>query len=291
MRRIIDKRADGFYGSLFEADKNDKRILIIIGGSEGSVDFTRDLAYKFYNSGYNAFSFNYFNMPGLPSSYKEIPIESIENAIKYLNDLGYEKIGLYGFSMGAELSLLTASMFPDKISAVIAVSPTDTISQGYVYSRKPIKLGIHNTSAWSYNKKPLPYSKFKKDFVGLGLNILATQNYSLLPLMKSRENERDEKNLIKVEKITAPILLISSTKDSIWNSSKAADRIQKRLKRNNFKYPFENIKFNNANHFLTPIYIDLNIVFKNERVNPDGANNDRAKSFKRTLKFLENNFN
>jgi len=71
-----------------------------------------------------------------------------------------------------------------------------------------------------------------------------------------------EKASIKVENINGPILLFSGNDDKIWPSSKMADMIEKRLEKNEFKHPFQNIKYDNAGHSISN--------------NPDDKSNNRT---------------
>ncbi|SHJ80442.1 BAAT / Acyl-CoA thioester hydrolase C terminal [Arenibacter nanhaiticus] len=56
---------------------------------------------------------------------------------------------------------------------------------------------------------------------------------------------------IKVEKINGPVLLFSGKDDRVWPSSLMADMIEQRLKENNFKYSFQNIKYEEAGHLIS----------------------------------------
>ena len=56
---------------------------------------------------------------------------------------------------------------------------------------------------------------------------------------------------IRVEKINGPILLFSGKDDMVWPSSLMADMIEQRIKENNFKYSFQNIKYEEAGHLIS----------------------------------------
>jgi len=62
---------------------------------------------------------------------EEIPLDYIEKAIKWLlnqKNVDKEKLAMMGTSKGAELTLLSASLFPE-IKMVIATSPSGAVSQ------------------------------------------------------------------------------------------------------------------------------------------------------------------
>ena len=46
-----------------------------------------------------------------------------------LHSMGYEKVGLWGISKGAELALTAGSLLPGLVNAVIAVAPKNTGGQ------------------------------------------------------------------------------------------------------------------------------------------------------------------
>lgn len=60
-----------------------------------------------------------------------------------------------------------------------------------------------------------------------------------LPLVQNPNPEA----VIRVEKITGPILLISSKMDNMWPSEPAAKQIMKRLQENNFEYDYRHLSY------------------------------------------------
>ena len=60
---------------------------------------------------------------GLPGRFSRVPLDYLEAAAKRLHDMGYEKVGLWGISKGAELALTAGSLLPNLVNAVIAVAP------------------------------------------------------------------------------------------------------------------------------------------------------------------------
>lgn len=281
-------KQDGFYASLFKANDSDK-IMIVVGGSEGSRDVTNAIAKRFAEDGINTLALIYWNYPELPDSFNEVPIEPVELAAKKLRELGYKKIGIYGFSMGAQLALISASYFSNLLNFVIAVSPFSNISQGFVWSRKPLKVGTFNTSAWSYKGKALPYSKFNKNYLGIALNILSNMDFSLLPLYSNAINDTNKDHIIDIVNIKAPILFQSVTNDQMWPSREASNIMINRLKAQGFKYPIEHYNYDNASHFLIPVEFSLAKIFRIEREKPDLCKADREEAYRDALSFIHNN--
>lgn len=117
---------DGFFGFPHAPEKNVEayagKAVIVLGGSEGNENTPRNLGGRFSREGIAALGLCYWNVPGLPDELIEVPIEPIERAVAYLNQRGFEHVGIYGISKGGELALLAASLIPD-IECAIAISP------------------------------------------------------------------------------------------------------------------------------------------------------------------------
>ena len=57
--------------------------------------------------------------------------------------------------------------------------------------------------------------------------------------------------MIQVEKIQCPIFIISATDDNIWPTPFYCEEIVKRLKKYNFKYPYEYLRCEHAGHYIS----------------------------------------
>lgn len=68
---------------------------------------------------------------GLPKQFCHVPVDPLEAAAMRLHSMGYEKVGLWGISKGAELALTAGSLLPGLVNAVIAVAPMNTVCQGF----------------------------------------------------------------------------------------------------------------------------------------------------------------
>lgn len=157
----------------------------------------------------------------LPIEFKEIPLENILTSIDYIKKLEYvdeTRIGLIGGTRGAELALKIGSM-RDDIKVLVASNPCDVINQSIV------KQFTTSRSSWSYQNKPVPFSKVKKfEIFKLYLNrIFSKQSFS----MKSAYQH--EQQMIDVSKITAKTLLLAGRYDERWQSEKMAKRILESL--------------------------------------------------------------
>ena len=73
--------------------------------------------------------------------------ESYTQLLKRLHAMGYEKVGLWGISKGAELALTAGSPLPGLVNAVVAVAPMNTVCQAFVKGKGIVFLP---GSCWSF---------------------------------------------------------------------------------------------------------------------------------------------
>ena len=150
---------DGFYGELFlpREDKYPGKVLICFSGSDGGIELSNTLAGAFQAQGLTTLALAYVMEEGLPKQFSNVPIDSLEAAAKRMHDMGYEKVGLWGISKGAELALLVGSLLPGLVNAVVAVSPMNTVCQGFA---KDKGISFVQGSSWSFHGQEIPYSTY-----------------------------------------------------------------------------------------------------------------------------------
>lgn len=280
---------DGFYGELFlpKEDKYPGKALICFSGSDGGISVTRMLAEVFQAHGLTTLALAYALEEGLPQQFLHIPIDFLEAAAKRLHAMGYEKVGLWGISKGAELALTAASLLPGLINGVIAVAPMSTVCQGFV---KDKGITILPGSSWSFHGEEVPYSPFTMQKFPLGSvlrkSICAGEitMYDLyLPIVWNPNPEA----VIRVENITGPILLISSQMDTMWPSVPAAEEILRRLREHDFPYAFRHLCYEHGSHLFVPLDLRTAKFFKGERgKNKEPGRRDRMDSLTKTLEFI-----
>ena len=73
------------------------------------------LADVFQSQGLTTLALAYVMEEVLPKQFSKVPIDSLEAAAKRLHDMGYEKVGLWGISKGAELALTAGSLAERKV--------------------------------------------------------------------------------------------------------------------------------------------------------------------------------
>jgi len=223
----VEIREDGIVGTLFIASVNKKSPAVIyLSGSGGGISEKK--AKLLASNGFNVLALGYFGEEGLPKNLARIPLEYFKNAIKWLKNHPLtlnSKVGLYGVSRGAELSLLIGSIFPNKISGIVAVCPSSVVHSGF--SEKEV-------DAWTYKGKPVkPYTKTEQLELDHMIGNSLDNPIRTLPLFveEMTELESYEAARIEVEKIRCPILLIAGKKDQMWPSFIYANEIKAKAKK------------------------------------------------------------
>lgn len=289
VKKTFHVKTDGFLGELYvpAEDKYPGKALICFSGSDGGIELARALADVFTEHGLTTLALAYALGKDLPSQFSGIPIEMLEAAAKRLHDMGCEKVGLWGISKGAELALLAGSLLPGLVNAVIAVSPMNTVCQGFVKNKG---ISFIPGSSWSFRGKDLPYSSYGMEKFPFG-DILkksiklrdVTMYYLYLPLVQNPNPDA----VIQVEKTTGPILLISSKMDNMWPSEPASEQIMKRLKEKNFPYLYQHLSYDYGGHMFVPMEFGQTKMFKGDRgKNKEPGLKARLDSLDKTLEFV-----
>lgn len=152
--------------------------------------------------------------------------------------------GVVGISRGSTLALLLPTIYDD-FDAVVALAPSHVIWQSsYLdWDRYAVR------SSLSYRGKALPFVPY--DFSDETANAECNAEKSACAKMYDHslnQLERVKVSLIPVERIDAPVLLISGKADTMWPSSKMSELIVQRLARAKFPYEYRHIAYDNAGH-------------------------------------------
>ena len=282
-------RQDGFVGSLYvpERDEYPGKALICFSGSDGKYELTRKMATVFRSHGLTTLALAYVMEEGLPDQFYHVPIDMLEAAAKRLHDMGYEKVGLWGISKGAELALTAASLLPGLVGAVVAVAPISTVCQGFS-KKKGIR--ILPGSSWSFHGEELPYTSFGLEKFPFGQVLrksLASRELTMYDLYLPVVQKPNPEAVIQVEKITGPILLISSKMDTMWTSELATKQIMDRLRQRHFPYPYRHLSYDHGGHMFIPMDHWMVHIFKGDRGrNREQGHRDRMDSLAKILEFV-----
>lgn len=280
MQRLSVKE-NGFYGCFFPVRDQGEKAIIVVTGSDGGILGAKAIAKFYAGAKISALALAFFKVKDTPKCLSEIPIEYIENAVCWLKAQGYRKIAVDGISKGAELALLAASRLPD-IGCVIARSPSYFVCEG-IGARK----SAANTSSWSWRSKALPYAPFTERQIQIKKDLWRTKEFTVKRYytgIKVREQD-----IIPVEQINGPILLLSSQIDTVWPAAENGEKICKRLEEHSFRYPYRHQIYETVSHYLTPLNIGImRLLFKIEREQPKACRQARGHARVLALDWLEN---
>lgn len=280
---------DGFFGELYlpAEDRFPGKALIAFSGSDGGLALTRALAGVFQARGLSTLALAYVGEEGLPQGFSGIPIEYVEAAAKRLHAMGYEKVGLWGISKGAELALTAGSLLPGLVNAVVAVAPMNTVCQAFVKGKGIVFLP---GSCWSFRGQELPYSPYRVRKFPLGQVLrqsLRNREMGMYDLYLPLVEQPEPAAVIRVEDITGPILLISSKMDTMWPSERAAGKILERLRAHGFPYAYQHLSYDYGSHLFVPMELPSARLFRSERgKNKEPARKARMDSLEKTLSFV-----
>ena len=281
-------KTDGFHGELFRPaqDGYPGKALICFSGSDGRFELSRMLAAVFQAHGLTALALAYVMEEGLPTQFFRVPIDPLEAAAKRLHEMGYEKVGLWGISKGAELALTAGSLLPGLINAVAAVAPMNTVCQGFA-KEKGIRL--MPGSSWSFHGEEVPYSSFGAEKFPLGQVLrksLRAREVTMFDLYIPLVENPAPAAVIRAEKITGPILLISSKMDTMWPSGPAAEQIMERLRAKKFSYSYRHLCYDYGSHLFVPMELRMAKFFRGDRGKyRERSREARMDSLAKTLEF------
>lgn len=282
----ITIKENGFHGWLYqpEVDAYPGKALIMMGGSDGYFSLTCYVAEQFVKQGITVLALAYWNLPGLPGEFGEVPIEPVEKAAQYLKTCGIQKVGLWGISKGAELALIAGSLFQDLISSVVAVCPINVCSQGFAQGKSITPL---EEASYSYQGKGLPFAKLRFNKKRILKDMLKHREVRINSCYENVVENAPEEARIKVENIRGPVLLLSATQDAMWPAEEAGKAIMKRLEEKKFPYTYKHYNYEYASHFLIPVKLKSARMFAIERKYPEKCWKSNMDSFEKTLEFLK----
>ena len=262
---------EGFDGCLFPVPNQQEKVIIVFTGSDGGLKTAKKLAGYYQKSGMPSLALGYFKTKHTGNELSLIPLEYIKKAIQWLKENGYQKIGIDGISKGTEYAMCAAIEFPE-ISCVILRSPSFFVSEG-LRGGQP-----SGTSCWSYCGKELPYTRYKARETHIVRMFKKAKEFSLLEINTGKAV--NPSSIIPIEKIHAPILILSTKADTIWPSAESGEKLYERLRENHFSYKYRHVCFYRVSHMLVPLIhksalIPLKLSFQSERHYPGQCQADR----------------
>ena len=233
--------------------------VITVGGSGGGLDW--EIAAALAAHGFAALALPYFGFEPLPASLNSIPLEYFEKAIAWLGrqpEVDAGRLAIHGTSRGGELALLLASRIP-LLRAVAGIVPGNVVWQGTGRApddgRAAARDRNGHRSSWTYRGEPLPFVPYRMSWfrVWTAARLIAFRKpvrFVNLHRDSFKQREIVERAKIEVEKIQAPILLVSAGADLIWPSEPMAEAIEERLAGRRFGYEVRHVRNPGAGHAL-----------------------------------------
>lgn len=262
---------EGFEGILFPGNGTKDKVLIVMSGSDGGMALSTQEAKFYHRNGIPALALGLFKTKQTPKELSHVPVEYAENAVMWLKQQGYRKIGIDGTSKGSEMALIAASMFSD-ISCVIVRVPSHFVSEGLSGSGK--NKAPSGTSCWSCRGKDLPYALYRSR----SFNILKMfmQEKEMHIITFNRDKDVTAETLIPIEKIRGAVLMLSSKNDEVWPSFESASYMETRFTETGFPYPHKHIAYEHMSHaVLTKLPLIYRLAFKSERRHPKACAEER----------------
>jgi dienelactone hydrolase len=234
---------DGLVGFLYAPEKGGPFPgVIILGGSNGGL--YEWLAQAFASNGFAALTLAYFSYPNLPPELVEIPLEYFDRAAAWMKAQPRVKpgrLGLAGGSKGGELAMILASR-KDDYQAVVAWTPAAHAWEGM--TMRFFAPDYQPVSSWSLGGKPLPFVPFGATPEEKAQEMKG-EIKSFLPMHKRALAQADKATLeaaaIPVERIKAPLLLVSGTDDQTWPAGEFCAAIVDKLKKSGFPYEVKHV--------------------------------------------------
>ena len=212
----------------------------VLGGSEGGDATARRIGAALAEAGFTVLGVPYFRSPGdafsgrhasLPSSFANLRVECVGEAVDWLRSetgIARSQVALYGFSKGAELALLAASL-GGPYAAVVAISPSDVVWEGWGRGIAP-----GTCSGFSWEGRPLPfvpYEGFAREMGRYSRGDREARLANAHEAGRARHPRRVAQARIAVERARCPMLLAAGGRDLAWPSARMATSIATRRRR------------------------------------------------------------
>jgi pimeloyl-ACP methyl ester carboxylesterase len=200
--------------------------VVVLAGSGGGLPETQ--AALLASHGHPALAQGIFGYKDLPSTLREIPLESFRAGAQWLKQrTGAQRVAIMGTSRGSEGAGLAASYFPQEFSAAIVYVPSHLTNGAFGPGIKDV------VAAWTYAGKPLAADHGETDSNNAGdaqhseepPGFIGTPYY-----LKTWSDPAVSKAVgIPYERMQGPVLAIGGGADEMWPSFIGAEGIRRRL--------------------------------------------------------------
>lgn len=205
--------------------------ILVLGGSEGGLSMQM-FGSMLAAHGYAVLHLAYFGIGALPMVLERIPLEYFGRGISWLqarSEVDATRVGILGYSRGAELALILGSQYPD-ITSVVSCAGAGYAFGGYGQDR--------SASAWTLNGEDYPFVPWEAEYESFGTDLY----------------ERYE---IPVEKTNGPLLFICGDADALWETTMLSQVAMDRLNRHEHAWPSQLLSYPGAGHLIPPAYTPI----------------------------------
>jgi dienelactone hydrolase len=200
--------------------------VVVLAGSGGGLPETQ--AALLASHGHPALAQGIFDYKDLPSTLREIPLETFRAGAQWLKQrTGAQRVAIMGTSRGSEGAGLAASYFPQEFSAAVVYVPSHLTNGAF-------GPGITDVvAAWTYAGKPLAADRGETDSNNAGdaqhseepPGFIGTPYY-----LKTWSDPAISGSVgIPYERMHGPVLAIAGGADEMWPSFIGAEQIRRRL--------------------------------------------------------------
>lgn len=218
--RVVPVRERGLVGvAYYPAESGPRPAVIVLPGSQGGIPGPGAHAGGLVSRGYVVLALAYFNAVGLPPLLQNIPLEYFATAVDWLKSqplVDPARIGVLGTSRGGELALLLGATYPSAFRVVVANVPSSVVWPGLSDDSE--------APAWTFEGKPL--RSVRSNFSPADRSLSGRERF----VKRLRDPDAVRGAEIPVERIGAPVLLLSGKDDQLWPSDLFAERVVARLK-------------------------------------------------------------
>lgn len=254
--------------------------ILLLGGSEGGLaKDIRAQALLLQAGGYSVLQLAYHNAPGKPAKLKNIPIEDFTRGLDWLKTrpgVDPARLGIVGYSKGAEAGLLVATRYPG-IRAIALGMPSSVVWDGM--SGENYMLGSFSSS-WSEKGEPVPHLAYKGRPDDRGLMAVFEGGLEQL--------DKNPSAIIPVEKYRGKLLLVCGEAEKLWPSCPMTDQIAARAAAKGAPVPVV-LRYKDAGHAVMGApFVDPATAKKWSKLGGTAAGNTAARidSWPKIVAFL-----
>jgi dienelactone hydrolase len=240
-----DVAESGLVGRLFTpAEGARRRAVLVVGGSNGGLSWSAEVAALLAAHGYTALALAYFGLPTLPTTLDRVPLEYFDRALAWLRarpDTEPDRVAVCGVSRGGELALLLGATF-QSVRAVVAYVPSGLLWGAYPFN-------FH--AAWTWRGDELPAAQVTvQEWEALEASGRLQREPHVLYEVILANDAIVRETAIPVEKTGGPILMISGGADGLWPATALTRVAERRLQEHRFPHRFEHLVYPEAGHAI-----------------------------------------